>query len=157
MSSIKRLALGIGVIPLVALGFLAQPAAAAQRPGELYRFDLAAGEACAFPIVVTGHDATVITTDPDGAVHTHGYNDALVTNPANGKHVFRVTDGPGDFAPNGTTLYARGAWIGVEMIPGHPVRYMFSTGTKYRVSLATGRIYKKSPDFSSQNICKLID
>lgn len=148
----------IAALALSALALAVPAASASHVPGEPYSFNLAAGEGCAFAVTWSGHDATVLTEKPSGAVHSEGYYDAKITNPANGKSVYRVAPGPGDFAANGKVLYARGAWV-VLVAPdaAHASpRILFLDGGKFRVSLTTELVFKKSATVTTEDLCKKI-
>jgi hypothetical protein len=149
--------LGVAVVPLVSIAFLAPSASAAVDKGTPFGpFSAAAGKACTFPIVFSGHDATVLTPKPNGAIHSEGYFDITLTNPANGKSVFRAAPGPGDFSPNGKVLYARGDWVNFDLSDPAHARVVFVSGTKFRILSRNGQVFKKSDDVKVVDLCKLI-
>jgi hypothetical protein len=151
--------LGTALLPLLAIGLLAPSASASEKkvPGAPYSVHIPAGQACDFAVTISGHDATVLTPLPGGGIYSHGYFDVLVTNPANGKSVFRVADGPGNFGPQGLVLYARGAWFDlVAPMHGHKARLIFISGSKFRLNNTTGQPYDLAPDVIVQNLCRYV-
>ncbi len=139
---------------------LVVPTASAQAPpGVPYAFAVPAGLGCTFTVIWSGHDATVLTPKPNGAVHSAGYYDVKLTNPANGKSVYRKAPGPGDFSPNGKVIYARGAWVAaVPPDAKHPdPRILFVDGGSFRILLRDGSIFKKSANVTTRDLCKKID
>ena len=139
---------------------LAVPAASAHPvPGVPYSFYLPAPLACGFPVIWSGHDATVLTPKPNGAVHSAGYYDVKITNPANGKSVYRKAPGPGDFSPNGKVIYARGAWVASVPPDAHHAkpRILFVDGGSFRILRSTGAVFKKSATVTTEDLCKKVD
>ncbi len=149
--------LGVAFVPLVSIAFVAPSASAAVDKGTPYGpISAPAGGLCSFPVVYSGNDATVLTPKPNGAVHSEGYFDFTMTNPANGKSVFRAAPGPGDFSANGKVIYARGDWVNFDFTDPAHHRVVFVSGTKFRLLTKNGHVFKKSDDVQVTDLCKKI-
>ena len=151
--------LAVAVPLLVALVLpvsTASASAAKKHAGAPYEYTLAAGQACDFPVKLSGIDDTVFTVLPDGSATTKGYYDVTVTNLTNGKHVFRVVSGPGKFLKGGRVLRAHGAWwVQTPPTATHKARLVLITGS-FKVALVKGNIYGATPGTTVVNLCKLV-
>ncbi len=160
----RRLAV-IALLPILAMALssvtatsalAAPPAPAARHAGTPYTLTFAAGAACPFAVKLTGINDTTSTPLPDGNIYSHGYSDVVVTNLRTGKHIFRVTPGPGVIDLSTAKIYARGRWlIQVAPRPGHKARLDLITG-RFTINLLDGVPYDLSPTTTVVNLCQLV-